>query len=74
MDNSNVGTRTAERGWCGLTIDTSVVRSVMLSLAIIGWVLAYKGYLPGIVEVPLAWGTFSLYLIRRRVFIIERNK
>lgn len=56
-----------------IRVDTYVVRSIMVSLAVIGWVLTAKGYLPWYVELPLTWGTFFLYLIPRTVFEFERN-
>jgi hypothetical protein len=57
-----------------LRIDTRVLASIGTAFAIIGWVLTYKGYLPWEVEVPLAWGSFALYMTPRVVFEFERNK
>jgi hypothetical protein len=57
-----------------MTIDTRAVAQVTLPLAIIGWVLQVKGYIPWFVELPLSWGSFALYLIPRTTFVFERNK
>jgi hypothetical protein len=54
-------------------VDTYAVRQITLPLAIIGWVLSAKGYLPWYAEIPLSWGSFLLYVIPRITFEYERN-
>jgi len=56
-----------------IRIDTHIIRQFTLPLAVIGWVLSAKGYLPWYAEIPLSWGSFALYMFPRIVFEFERN-
>lgn len=57
-----------------MTLDTYVVRSILLAIALPVWVLTAKGYVPWYADLPLNWATLTLYFMPRHVLYVERNR